>query len=210
MNYIVVDKEFERPRTVAIGRPREFDFDNALDRALLVFWRNGYEGASIADLTEAMGINPPSLYAAFGNKEGLFRKVVDRYIERYAGFWEVARAAPTARAMVEHLLRASVDFVTDEANPRGCLMVRGAMACSEAANKIRDELVTRRATGEAMLRERFERAIAEGEISLELDPADYARYIMTVLEGLSVQAAGGAGREDLRKVADIALRTWPA
>jgi AcrR family transcriptional regulator len=206
----VVDKKFERPRTVAIGRPREFDFDNALDRALLVFWRNGYEGASIADLTDAMGINPPSLYAAFGNKEGLFRKVVDRYIERYAGFWEVARAAPTARAMVEHLLRASVDFVTDEANPRGCLMVRGAMACSEAANKIRDELVTRRATGEAMLRERFERAIAEGEISLELDPADYARYIMTVLEGLSVQAAGGASREDLRKVADIALRSWPA
>ena len=210
MNYIVVDKKFERPRTVAIGRPREFDFDNALDRALLVFWRNGYEGASIADLTEAMGINPPSLYAAFGNKEGLFRKVVDRYIERYAGFWEVARAAPTARAMVEHLVRASVDFVTDEANPRGCLMVRGAMACSEAANKIRDEIVTRRATGEAMLRERFERAIAEGEISPELDPADYARYIMTVLEGLSVQAAGGASREDLRKVAEMTLRTWPA
>ena len=210
MNYIVVDKKIERPRTVAIGRPREFDFDNALDRALLVFWRNGYEGASIADLTDAMGINPPSLYAAFGNKEGLFRKVVDRYIERYAGFWEVARAAPTARATVEHLLRASVDFVTDEANPRGCLMVRGAMACSEAANKIRDEIVTRRATGEAMLRERFERAIAEGEISPGLDPADYARYIMTVLEGLSVQAAGGASREDLRKVADIALRSWPA
>jgi AcrR family transcriptional regulator len=209
VNYIVVDKKIERPRTVAIGRPREFDLENALDRALLVFWRNGYEGASIADLTDAMGINPPSLYAAFGNKEGLFRKVVDRYIERYAGFWEVARAAPTARAMVEHLLHASVDFVTDESNPRGCLMVRGAMACSEAANKIRDELVTRRATGEAMLRERFERAIGTSEMPPELDPADYARYIMTVLEGLSVQAAGGASREDLRKVAAMTLRTWP-
>lgn len=194
---------------MAIGRPREFDLENALDRALLVFWRNGYEGASIVDLTDAMGINPPSLYAAFGNKEGLFRKVVDRYIERYAGFWEVARAAPTARAMVEHLLRASVDFVTDESNPRGCLMVRGAMACSEAANKIRDEIVTRRATGEAMLRERFERAASAGEMPPELDPADYARYIMTVLEGLSVQAAGGASRDDLRKVAEMTLRTWP-
>ena len=210
MNYLALDKKFERPRTVAIGRPREFDFDNALDRALLVFWRNGYEGASIADLTEAMGINPPSLYAAFGNKEGLFRKVVDRYIERHAGFWEVARAAPTARAMVEHLLRASVDFVTDEANPRGCLMVRGAMACSEAANKIRDEIVARRATGEAMLQERFEHAISTGEMPPELDPADYARFIMTVLEGISVQAAGGTSREDLRKVAEITLRTWPA
>jgi AcrR family transcriptional regulator len=206
----VLDKKFERSRTVAIGRPREFDLETALDRALLVFWRNGYEGASISDLTEAMGINPPSLYAAFGNKEGLFRKVVDRYIERYASFWEVARAAPTARAMVEHLLRASVDFLTDESNPRGCLMVRGAMACSEASNKIRDELVTRRATGEAMLRERFERASREGEIPPDLNPADYARYIMTVLEGMSVQAAGGASRDDLQKVAEMALRTWPA
>src|SRR5262245_66262623 len=98
---------------MALGRPREFDLENALDRALEVFWRNGYEGTSIADLTEAMGINPPSLYADFGNKEGLFRKVVDRYIERYAGFWEDARAAPTARAMIEHLLRASVDITTN-------------------------------------------------------------------------------------------------
>jgi AcrR family transcriptional regulator len=210
VTYIVVDKKIERSRTVAIGRPREFDLDNALDRALLVFWRNGYEGASIADLTDAMGINPPSLYAAFGNKEGLFRKVVDRYVERHACFWEVARAAPTARAMVEHLLRASADFVTDEANPKGCLFVRGPMACSEAANKIRDELVTRRATGEAMLRERLKRAIDEREIPPELDPADYARYIMTVLEGMSVQAAGGASREDLHKVAEMTLRTWPA
>jgi AcrR family transcriptional regulator len=210
VTYIVVDKKIERPRPLAIGRPREFDLENALDKALLVFWRNGYEGASISDLTEAMGINPPSLYAAFGNKEGLFRKVVDRYVERHACFWEVARAAPTARAMVEHLLRASADFVTDESNPKGCLFVRGPMACSEAANKIRDELVTRRATGEAMLRERLERAISEGEIPPELNPADYARYIMTVLEGMSVQAAGGASRADLHKVAEMTLRSWPA
>jgi AcrR family transcriptional regulator len=195
---------------MALGRPREFDLDKALDQALEVFWRNGYEGSSIADLTDAMGINPPSLYAAFGNKEGLFRKVVDRYVERYAGFWDVARAAPTARQMVEHLLHASADFLTEEGNPRGCLFVRGAMACSEAADKVRDELVTRRATGEVMMRERLERAISEGEIPPELDPADYARYIMTVLEGMSVQAAGGASRADLHKVADLTLRTWPA
>jgi AcrR family transcriptional regulator len=195
---------------VAIGRPREFDLDNALDRALLVFWRNGYEGASIADLTEAMGINPPSLYAAFGNKEGLFRRAVDRYVERHAGFWDVASAKPTARAMIEHILHASADFVTDEANPRGCLFVRGPMACSEAADKIRDELVARRATGETRLRARLERAIREGEIAPELDPADYARYIMTVLEGMSVQAAGGASRADLHKVAEMTMRTWPA
>jgi AcrR family transcriptional regulator len=205
----VLDKKFERPRTVAIGRPREFDFESALDRALLVFWRNGYEGASIADLTDAMGINR-RLYAAFGNKEGLFRKAVDHYVERHAGFWEVASAKPTARGMIELVLHASADFVTDESNPRGCLFVRGPMACSEAANNIRDELVTRRATGEARLRERLERAINDGEIPPEVDPADYARYIMTVLEGMSVQAAGGASREDLHKIAEMTLRTWPA
>jgi len=195
---------------VAIGRPREFDLDNALDRAVLVFWRNGYEGASIADLTEAMGINAPSLYAAFGNKEGLFRKAVDRYVEKCAGFWDEALEAPTARGTVEHLLRASADFVTDEHNPRGCLFVRGPMACSEAADKIGRDLVARRATGEERLRERLERARIAGEVPPEFDPADYARYIMTVLEGMSVQAAGGASRADLHKVADLTLRSWPA
>jgi AcrR family transcriptional regulator len=206
----VVDKKIERPQAVAIGRPREFNFDNALDRAVLVFWRNGYEGASIADLTEAMGINAPSLYAAFGNKEGLFRKAVDRYVEKCAGFWGEALAEPTARATVEHLLRASADFVTDEHNPRGCLFVRGPMSCSEAADKIACELVARRSTGEERLRQRLERAKIAGEVPPELDPADYARYIMTVLEGMSVQAAGGASRADLHKVADMTLRTWPA
>jgi AcrR family transcriptional regulator len=194
---------------VIMGRPRSFDSDQALDQALHVFWTKGYEGTSIADLTEAMGINPPSLYAAFGNKEGLFRKAVDRYVEKCAGFWDEALEAPTARGTVEHLLRASADFVTDENNPRGCLFVRGPMACSEAADKIGRDLVARRATGEERLRERLERAIAEGEISPELNPADYARYIMTVLEGMSVQAAGGASRADLHKVAEMTLRTWP-
>jgi len=101
-------------------------------------------------------------------------------------------------------------IVTDEANPRGCLFVRGPLACSEAANKICDELVARRATGDVRLRERLERAIAEGEVAPELDPADYARYIMTVLEGMSVQAAGGASRAELHKVAEMTMRTWPA
>ena len=107
---------------MAIGRPREFDLDKALDQALEVFWRNGYEGASIADLTEAMGINPPSLYAAFGNKEGLFRKALDRYVEQRTDFWNEALEAPTARGMVEHLLRDSADFLTEECNPPGCLI----------------------------------------------------------------------------------------
>ena len=133
---------------MAMGRPREFDLDKALDQALEVFWRNGYEGASIADLTDAMGINPPSLYAAFGNKEGLFRKALDRYVEQRTEFWNEALEAPTAREVVEHLLRGSADFLTEECNPPGCLFVRSALACSEAEDAIRRELAARRAEGE--------------------------------------------------------------
>jgi AcrR family transcriptional regulator len=192
-----------------IGRPREFDLDQALDRALDVFWRNGYEGSSIAELTQAMGINPPSLYAAFGNKEKLFRKALDRYVAQRTGFWDEARKAPTARGMVERLLNGTVDFLTAECNPPGCLLVRGAMSCSEAADAISRELTARRAEGEGMLRDRLDQGKAAGELPPDFDPADYARYVMTMLEGMSVRAAGGAGRAELQKVADMTLRTWP-
>ncbi len=191
-----------------MGRPREFDVDQALDQALEVFWRNGYEGASVADLTQAMGISPPSLYAAFGNKEGLFRKALDRYVEKRTTFWQEAVKAPTAREMVERLLAGTVDFLSDECNPSGCLLVRGAMSCSEAADTIARELTARRAEGETILRDRLEQDRAKGTLPPDLDPADYARYVMTVLEGMSVRAAGGASRDELRKVADMALRTW--
>jgi AcrR family transcriptional regulator len=191
-----------------MGRPREFDVDQALDQALEVFWRNGYEGASVADLTQAMGISPPSLYAAFGNKEGLFRKALDRYVEKRTTFWQEAVKAPTAREMVERLLAGTVDFLSDECNPSGCLLVRGAMSCSEAADTIARELTARRAEGETILRERLEQDRTKGALPPDLDPTDYARYVMTVLEGMSVRAAGGASRDELRKVADMALRTW--
>ena len=195
---------------MAIGRPREFDIEQALDQALEVFWRNGYEGASIADLTEAMGINPPSLYAAFGNKEALFRRALDRYIEQRTGFWNEALAAPTARGMIEHLLRESANFLTEKCNPPGCMLVRGALTCSEAADSIRRDLEARRTEGEALVRARLESAKQAGELPADLEPAEFARYIMTVLEGMSVRAAAGASREELHKVAALALRTWPA
>jgi AcrR family transcriptional regulator len=193
---------------VALGRPREFDTDLALDRALEVFRRTGYEGASIADLTEAMGINAPSLYAAFGNKEALFRKTLDRYTEKLH-YWTEALAKPTARQVAEHLFYSTTDFMTDECAPRGCLFVRGALSCGESTESIRAELDARRVAAEAGLRERFERAKAAGELP-DCDPGDLARYVMTVLEGITLRAAGGAQREELRKVADMALRAWPS
>ena len=132
-----------------MGRPREFDLNDALDRAIEVFWRNGYEGASVAELCEAMGIKPPSLYAAFENKAGLFRHALDRYLERRVGYWDEALEAPSAREMVERLVRGCVDFLSEEGKPPGCLFVRSAASCSEAADCIRQELAARRAEGEA-------------------------------------------------------------
>jgi AcrR family transcriptional regulator len=193
-----------------MGRPREFDYDQALDQALEVFWRNGYEGSSIAELTHAMGISAPSLYAAFGNKEGLFRKALDRYVERRTAFWQEAEKAPTARGMIEHLLKGTVDFLTDASNPAGCMLVRGAMSCSVAADAIARELTARRAEGEIKLRERLKQGRATDEVPPEIDPRNYARYIMAVLEGMSVRAAGGADRKELQNIAEIAMRSWPA
>src|SRR5881397_436962 len=126
-------KDAKRKKTAAPrGRPRAFDADKALDRALLVFWRKGYEGASLADLTRAMGINRPSLYAAFGNKEALFRRALDRYAEGPAAYVGEALNEPTARAVAERLLGGTIDLLSDPHNPHGCLVVQGALACSEA------------------------------------------------------------------------------
>jgi len=194
---------------MAMGRPREFDPDQALDRALEVFWRRGYEGASMADLTEAMGITKPSLYAAFGNKEELFRKALDRYVDGPGGYVQVALAKPTACEVVEHLLYQAADAVTGPGNPPGCLAVQGALCCGEAAETIKQELMARRANGEEDLRKRFERAINEGDLPRASDAADLARYISAIVQGMAVQAAGGVSREQLRKIAAMTLRTWP-
>ena len=191
------------------GRPREFDVERALDAALDVFWRKGYEGASLSDLTEAMGINRPSLYAAFGNKEELFRRVLCRYVEGPAGFVLKALDEPKARSVAEGLLNRAVDLSADPRNPRGCLLVQGALVCGEAADSVRQELVARRAAGEARIRERFERARAAGDLPGDANPADLARYVVTVMRGMAVQAAGGASETELRRVAEMAMRAWP-
>jgi AcrR family transcriptional regulator len=193
----------------AMGRPREFDVDKALEQALHVFWRQGYEGTSINDLTQAIGITKPSLYAAFGNKEDLFRKALDRYIDGPGGYVQVAMAKPTVREVVEHLLHGAADAVTNPENPPGCLAVQAALCCGDAAESIKQELMTRRANGEDDLRKRFERAVSEGDLPADTDAADLARYVSAILQGMAVQAAGGASRDELQKVARMALKTWP-
>jgi AcrR family transcriptional regulator len=194
---------------VRTGRPRAFEVDKALDRALRVFWHKGYEGASLSDLTKAMGINRPSLYSAFGDKKALFRKALDRYVEGPACFVREALDLPTAREVVRRLLYGGIDLVADPSGPKGCLMVQGALACGEEGKSVQRELSNRRATGEADVRRRFERAKSEGDLPRDTKPADLARFVVTIMRGMAVQAAGGASRRELRQVAAIALRAWP-
>ena len=191
------------------GRPRTFNIEEALDRALQVFWQKGYEGASLDELTEAMGISRPSLYAAFGDKENLFKKALDRYEVGPRAFVHAALAEPTARRVVERLLYGAVKLQTEPETPPGCLLVHGALACGEGADAVRQELNARRAIIEAALRRRLVRAKAAGDLPRDANPSDLARYVVTVIRGMAVQAAGGASHHELRRVVQIALRAWP-
>ena len=192
-----------------LGRPRTFCVEQALDRALQVFWQKGYEGASLSDLTEAMSINRPSLYAAYGNKEALFRKALDRYAQNTEALLRGSLQRKDWRAAIESFLYAVADGVTCPEKPHGCLTVRCNLAGSEAAESIRREITKRRHDGEALLRERLEQAQAEGELPAGTRPADLARYFATVSQGMSVQASGGATHEELRRVVKTALQAWP-
>jgi AcrR family transcriptional regulator len=194
---------------VTVGRPREFDIEKALDLAMELFWRKGYEGTSLSDLTSTLSITRPSLYAAFGNKAALFRIVLDRYEARAGGYRSDALKAPTARAVAEKLLQGAADLHGDKSNPAGCLGVQGALACGDDAEPIRQELISRRRAGEDAIRQRLKRAKAEGDLPADSNPADLARYLSAVIYGMTVQAAGGASRKELRSVADLALRQWP-
>jgi AcrR family transcriptional regulator len=176
---------------------------------LQVFWRKGYEGSSLSDLTETMGINPPSLYVAFGNKEGLFRQALERHMAGPASYARAALAAPTARAVVEQLMSGAADLLTDKRNLGGCLLVQGALSSAAGADHVRQELNARRAAGEVALRQRFTRAKSEGDLPANSDPSDLARFIAAVIYGMAVQAAGGASRLDLQLVIEMALRAWP-
>ena len=199
----------KQPKSASRGRPRSFDKHRALDAALRVFWEKGYEGASLSDLTEAMGINRPSLYAAFGDKEALFRQVLERYETGPVAYMSEALREPTARGAVEKLLKGTVAALSSPKSPHGCLLVQGALACGDESTAMRKELATRRSAGELALRRRLKKAKDEGELPHNTDPADLARFYMAVMHGMSVQAAGGATRAALEGVAETALRAWP-
>jgi AcrR family transcriptional regulator len=195
--------------TSQMGRPREFNADVALDKAMLTFWQLGYEGAGITELTRAMGISRKSLYLAFGNKEQLFRSALQRYSDGPGGYLADAVRAPGARDVAEQFLRGAVEATTRAECPPGCLGVQGALAAGDTGQVARDILAEWRGRGQQQLCDRFQRAIDDGDLPAGTDPDLIARYVMTVANGIAVQAAGGATREQLRLVADAALLHWP-
>lgn len=194
----------------ARGRPREFCPDQALAAALGVFWSKGYEGASMAELTAAMGITKPSLYAAFGNKEQLFHKALDLYETEKLAYTREALAQPTARAVAEHFMRGAVAAQTSSCDPKGCLGVIGATACGAEAESIKAEVIKRRESSAAALLERFRQAQRDGDLPANVEPEDLSQYLFTILQGMAVQAGAGATREDLERVVETSLRLWPS
>ena len=190
-----------------MGRHREFSTEEALDTALQLFWQNGYEGTSFSDLTSATGVAAPGLYAAFGNKEALFLKALERYEAKYLAYFNEALAQPTILGVVETLLRDHVTLLTRSTSPAGCLVVNGALACSSSAEPVQRALVARRAAAEKALSQRFKRAKREGTWLDPMSPDDMARYVMAVTQGMAVQAKAGAKARQLNRVVDLALRS---
>jgi AcrR family transcriptional regulator len=188
------------------GRPRAFDTEGALDAALRTFWAHGYEGTSLGALTEAMGINRPALYLAFGSKRELFDQALERYYAVYGAHTFAALAEPTAARVTEEYLRRWVIQVTEPDRPPGCFTVQTGLACSDENQAVTRELARRRMLGETALADRYRRAHDDGErLPGDYDPPRLAQFVHTVGTGLAVQAAGGAGREQLLTAVDTTL-----
>ena len=191
------------------GRPREFDTELALGAALRVFWAKGYEGASLSDLTDEMGITRPSLYAAFGNKEALFRQALDLYERDKLTYIGDAIEAPTARDVAERLLMGSVDAATT-GDCKGCMGVIASVACQSVEPSIRDDVNARAESSRRAIIARMQQAIDAGEFRVATEAEAITRYLLAIMQGISVQAQWGASRDELLQVADSALLSWPS
>ena len=190
------------------GRPRSFDRDVALERAMEVFWQLGFEGASLHDLTEAMGINPPSLYAAFGDKEQLFLQAVKRYEAKHGAACPYVDAA-TAREAVERLLTYTADEFSKPSNPRGCLMVMAATTSSSSSATLQAALAASRAASRARLKARIDQGVKDGELPRGTDTGALADFYATILSGMSLQARDVTSRKRLLATVASAMRAWP-
>lgn len=199
-----------KPVVARRGRPSSFDRAEAVERAMELFWARGYEGVTLEDLLDAMGgIKPPSFYNAFGSKEALFKEAADLYVSRYGQpIVRGLQEATTAREAVESMLRISAECSSLPGKPRGCMMVLGAMNCSAASKAPQEYLRAIRQRAPKVIRQRLDRAVAEGELARDLDTAAIAAFYATVIHGIAVRAGDGATRAALMAAADGAMAAW--
>ncbi len=192
------------------GRPRGFDRDAALEEAMLLFWERGYDTVSIRDLTLAMGITPPSLYAAFTNKQTLFEEAVNAYAHRYGNYIrEAVDTEPTAYGAVERLLTQAAIQQTLPGRPAGCLILNGATNHTAASEDIAAGLRARRAEAAASVEGKIRTDIERGELPTETDAHALAAFAVAVWHGLSQLARDGHHRQDLDSVVAAAMAAWP-
>ena len=191
-----------------MGRPREFEIDDAIEKAAGLFWRNGYEGTSLSDLTNVIGISPPSFYFAFGSKEALFKKVIERYFAEQSKIVEAAFRKPTPRAVVTHFLQRYADVITDPAHAPGCLAMNSSLPCAEG-DPLRKWLAGLREQTRMRFRDRFAEARGDESLPAGMDADFLARLVLVIAWGLAVEAQSGASRKDLRRTIALALPAWP-
>ena len=196
----------KRPR----GRPRGFEREVALERAMEVFWRHGYEGTSLAELTKAMGINAPSLYAAFQSKEDLYMEAIDLYLARRRELMErVYREEPTARAAVERMLREAVESLVTSGLPKGCMLASSGASCSAESEPMQRALCEKRALGRQLMKARMDKGLRDGELPRGTDTGALADFYGMVFQGMAMQATDGATRKALLAAVENAMRAWP-
>ena len=198
-----------KTQSTKMGRPREFSEAEALDAAMRVFWEKGYEGASLDNLTRAMGINRSSLYSTFGDKEALFRRVVGRYGQGPMSFLQDALNQRTARGVIESLLHGTVSFLSDSSHPKGCLTLQGGLTCGTGSEQVKQVLIDWRKNGLAQLQKRLQQARSEGDLPRSVDPGPLARYVFILVNGLGVQAVNGATSTEMKAAIDVALKSMP-
>jgi AcrR family transcriptional regulator len=191
-----------------LGRPRKFDEDEAIEAAMRVFWDKGYEGASLRDLTKAMGIDRKSMYLMLGDKETLFKKALDRYSATQLAFVSKAFAKTTLREFVDEFLNSAIRFWADKRHPETCMTIQN-LAVSEEAEPIRQAIADWRKWRMNTVRDRIERARKEGDLPTEVKPETFARYLSVIMAGLAVQAASGATLPELKRTVAVFRQTMP-
>ena len=191
-----------------MGRPREFEIDDAIEKAKGLFWRKGYEATSLSDLTKAIGITPPSFYFAFGSKEGLFKKVIERYFSEVSAIAEAAFRKPTPRAVAAHFLHGYGDVLTDPLHAPGCLAMNSSLPCA-AGDPLREWLAELREQTRKRLRDRFAEARGGEGLPAGMDADSVARLVLVIAWGMAVEAQSGASRKDLRRTIALALPAGP-